>query len=384
MHKARKERAEVMEKSKKAAQKEKRTTVSSFNPASAGKAEPIYYSPSNMEGMGLWCQPTSSKPIPEKIDIPPPPTNYTNDVELKLAQEMAKILEKRCSELGRMLDTEAYSKKQLEQKIQTLEKTIRDAEGEIHEWQEQVKSMHQQKNELENVMDENCIHYNYAENQIISLQKELENEKERAEAYRKLYEDEVKVKEEENEEYQSEINHLKQTIEGIAEENSGLKEYLSHLQGENEKMIEEREKLGQRYVQEVNSSQTKEEKAKMKTSKINLLTGENRALQLKIKELEEGRKKNQEIIKKKEEELKSEKNEIENMKKRIKSEQEMRKHQIDLVAQRDSRLKIMEEKFSKLDQQYKLIKVAEEPEERKEKSKPKLVKIQANPDLFND
>ena len=53
MHKARKERAELMEKSKKDNLKEKRNTGTSFNPASAGKSEPIYYSPSNMDGVGL-------------------------------------------------------------------------------------------------------------------------------------------------------------------------------------------------------------------------------------------------------------------------------------------------------------------------------------------
>ena len=132
-------------------------------------------------------------------------------------------------------------------------------------------------------MDENCIHYNYSENQILSLQKELENEKERAEAYRKLYEEELKLKEEESDEYLNEINNLKQEIESNAEENAGLKEYLDHLQKENEGLIEEREKLGQRYVQEINSNQTKEEKTKIKTTKINLLTGENRALHQKIK-----------------------------------------------------------------------------------------------------
>ena len=62
----------------------------------------------------------------------------------------------------------------------------------------------------------------------------------------------------------------------------------------------------------------------------------------------------------------------------------MRKHQIDLVAQRDSRLKILEEKYAKLDQQYsKLLKVAQTPETPSQ-PKPVLKKIQANPDLFND
>lgn len=385
MHKARKERAEVMEKAKKSAQKEKRTTVTSFNPASAGKSEPIYYSPSNMEGMGLWCQNTSTKPIANKnAEIPMPLPSYTNDVELKLSQDMMKILEKRCSELGKLLDNEIYSKQLLEQKLNNTEKALEDVQNEVNEWEEQVKSMEQQKNELENAMDENCIHYNYTENQMISLQKELENEKERAEAYKKMYEDEIRLKDEEGEEYQSEIMHLKQSLEDLTDENLGLKEYLTHLQVENEKMIEEREKLGQRYVQEVNSSQTKEEKAKMKTSKINLLTGENRALQLKIKELEENRKKNQDVLKKKEEELKAEKGEIESLKKRIRSEQEMRKHQVDLVAQRDSRLKILEEKLNKLDQQHgKLLKMIEE-QEAKPKAKGKLVKVQANPELFTD
>ncbi|OMJ94044.1 hypothetical protein SteCoe_2814 [Stentor coeruleus] len=386
MHNARKERAEIMEKQKKAAQKEKRVTATSFNPASAGKAEPIYYSPSNMDGMGLWCQPVSN-PSSRKIEKPPipEPSVFTNDVELKLSKEMSQMLEKKCSELGRLLDQEKYEKKTLEVKIQALEKSLKDSQSEIAEWEEHAKVLQTQKNELENAMDENCIHYNYTENEISSLQKELENEKQRAEMYRKMQEQEIILKEEEGDEYQHEIESLKQTIDGLNDENAGLKEYLGHLQQENEKLIEEREKLGQRYVQEVTLSQTKEEKAKMKATKINLLTTENKALQQKIRELEESRKKNQDFMKKKDDEIKSTKNEIESLKNRIRSEQEMRKHQVDLVAQRDMRLRILEEKHMKLEQQYqKLVKIIPDDEKAEKTPKPKLVKVQANPDLFND
>ena len=74
--------------------------------------------------------------IPEKekeIKIPPPPTTYTNDVELKLSQDMTKFLEKRCSELGKLLDSETFAKKQLELKLQTMEKVLQDAQDEINE-----------------------------------------------------------------------------------------------------------------------------------------------------------------------------------------------------------------------------------------------------------
>lgn len=384
MHKARQERAEIMEKAKKNAQKEKKTNLSNFNPTSAGKKEPIYYSSSNMEGTGLWCQQIPSK-IPEKpeiIQLPEFPA-LTNDLELKLSKDMATILEKKCSDLGKQLDLEIFSKQQQDTKIKTLEQRLQDSQIEISDLREHIKTLQAQKNDLENAMDENCIHYNYSQNQTISLQKEVENEKERAEAYRKLYEEELKLKDEENDEYTNEINYLKQSIEGINEENNGLKEYLAHLQKENEKLVEEREQLGQRYVQEVNSSQTKEEKAKAKTTKINLLNAENKALQAKIKELEDNRKKTQEVLKKKDEEVKSERYEIDSLKKRIKLEQEMRKHQIDLVAQRDSRLKILEERFGKLEQQYNALLKATQPE-YEEKPRAKLVKVQPNPSLFND
>jgi myosin heavy subunit len=382
MHKARKERAEIMEKQKKQAPKEKRVTSTSFNPTSAGKSEPIYYSPSNMEGMGLWCQPTQGR-VAAKPSVPDTPEAFTKDVELKLSQEMSSMLEKKCSELGRKLDSESFSRNQAEQQKQILEKQVKDLQVEIVKYQKTCDLLESQKEELEKAMDENCIHYNYAENQIISLQKELENEKERVSAYQKILDEQTRLKEEEFEEYQHEIEYLKQTVEGANDENNGLKEYLAHVQAENEKLLQEKESLGIRIVQETHSNQTKEEKAKAKTTKINLLTAENKALQQKVKEFDENKKKSAEILKKKEEEVKSFKQEIELLKNRIKTEQDMRRHQVDLVAQRDARIRIFEEKYEKLENQFQTVcKKSQQVEEVK--AKPKLVKVQANPDIFND
>lgn len=382
MHKARKERADLMEKQKKAAQKEKNVTTSSFNPTSAGKSEPIYYSPSNMEGMGLWCQP-SSRPVAKNAELPPAPPIFTNDVELKLSQEMSSMLEKKCSELGRKLDSESFARSQLEQKQSALENHIKELQTELVKSRKLAEILQSQKDEFEKAMDENCIHYNYAENQIISLQKELENEKEKAERYRLMREQESKLKEEEFEEYQNEIEYLKQNNEGLADENAGLKEYLAHIQVENEKLIEEKESLSQKIVKEVGLSQTKEDKTKAKTTKINLLTAENRMLLQKVKEFEDYKKKNLEVAKKRDEEVKAFKQEIELLKNRIKSEQDMRRHQVDLVAQRDNRLRIIEEKYQKLEQQLELL-TKHAKQEIEPKPKPKLVKVQANPDIFND
>lgn len=383
MHKARKERAEIMEKQKKQLQKDKRVTASSFNPASAGRLEPIYYSPSNMEGMGLWCQPTNARLQDKLSELPPAPEVFTKDVELKLSQEMSAMLEKKCSELGRKLDSEAFLRSQAEGKQKILETQVRDLQTEIIKYKNTCDLLQSQKDDLEKVMDENCIHYNYAENQIISLQKELENEKEKAEGYKAMQEEQIKLKEEEFEEYQNEVNYLRQTLDAVNDENTGLKEYLAHVQSENEKLIQEKDSLGHKIVQETYLNQNKEEKAKAKTTKINLLTAENKILNQKVKELEEAKKKSIELSKRKEEEVKSCRQEIELLKNRIKSEQDMRRHQVDLVAQRDARIKIFEEKYAKLDQQFQT--VCKKSEATPEiKVKPKLVKVQANPDIFND
>ena len=383
MHKARKERAEIMEKQKKQLQKDKRVTASSFNPASAGRLEPIYYSPSNMEGMGLWCQPTNARLQVKLSELPPAPEVFTKDVELKLSQEMSAMLEKKCSELGRKLDSEAFLRSQAEGKQKILETQVRDLQTEIIKYKNTCDLLQSQKDDLEKVMDENCIHYNYAENQIISLQKELENEKEKAEGYKAMQEEQIKLKEEEFEEYQNEVNYLRQTLDAVNDENTGLKEYLAHVQSENEKLIQEKDSLGHKIVQETYLNQNKEEKAKAKTTKINLLTAENKILNQKVKELEEAKKKSIELSKRKEEEVKSCRQEIELLKNRIKSEQDMRRHQVDLVAQRDARIKIFEEKYAKLDQQFQT--VCKKSEATPEiKVKPKLVKVQANPDIFND
>ena len=383
MHKARKERAEIMEKQKKQLQKDKRVTTSSFNPASAGRLEPIYYSPSNMEGMGLWCQPTNSRVQEKSSELPPAPEVFTKDVELKLSKEMSAMLEKKCSELGRKLDSESFLRSQAEGKQKILEAQVKDLQTEIIKYKNTCDLLQSQKDDLEKVMDENCIHYNYAENQIISLQKELENEKEKAEGYKAMQEEQIKLKEEEFEEYQNEVNYLRQTLDAVNDENTGLKEYLAHVQSKNEELIQEKDNLGHKIVQETYLNQNKDEKAKAKTTKINLLTAENKVLNQKVKEMEEAKKKSIELAKRKEEEVKSCRQEIESLKNRLKSEQDMRRHQVDLVAQRDARIKIFEEKYAKLDQQFQTVckKTEATPEI---KVKPKLVKVQANPDIFND
>jgi len=68
----------------------------------------------------------------------------------------------------------------------------------------------------------------------------------------------------------------------------------------------------------------------------------------RIKELEEGKRRAGESIKRREEEIKEAKAAVEVITNRLKAEMDLRKHQSDLVAQRDYRLNLLQERHEKV------------------------------------
>ena len=209
---------------KKKEEKKQRTTTSSFNPA-AGKSDPIYYSTNRMDGTGLWVQPTSKR-IPEPSLPQAPVVELTHDVENKVAKDMVKMLEQKCSTLGRQIDEAHIQTKTDENKLHLLEGRLNTALKEKSDVQKELDGVQGKKAAMEQEMDEFTIFRNYMDSQVCSLQKEVDNEKERAEAYRNMYEQETKNKEDETAEYDQEIQNLNQQMSGLSEQNSQLFEFI--------------------------------------------------------------------------------------------------------------------------------------------------------------
>ena len=366
MSSARKERAALMEKRKAEERKvEERkskppTAVSRTKTASSVTSvssadrpkQPILYSASGMAGTGLWCQPTdSSMPtIPESDPTPPKPvtTELTVDLEQKVNKELIATLERKATKLAAQLDKELITKRELEGRISALQQTVEYYKSVSEAAETQVQAHAGKTTALEQEMDQHALYRNYATTQLETLNKELENERSRAEEYYQMYEELTKRHEDELAEYAEEVEALKQKVAVAYAENSELVGQLADIRGVLEQYEAERRALGEKLTEEVASAQTIEERAKSKSSKMNILIGENHALSQRIKELEDWKRKSLESIKKREEEIKEYKAAIESLNKRLKAEFDLRKHQSDLVAQRDYRMKLVQDRYEKV------------------------------------
>jgi len=330
-----------------------KTASSATSVSSSGRPkQPILYSASGMAGTGLWCQPTDSSlpAIEERDPSPPKPvtTELTVDLEQRVNKELISTLERKATKLAAQLDKEILSKRELEVRIQTLERTIAHYKSMSEEALSQAQQHAGKTSALEEEMDQHALYRNYATTQIETLNKELENERSRAEAYYQMYEELTKRHEEELAEYAEEVEALKQRVEVEQEGKGALAAELEETRAALEQFEAERRTLGMKLTEEVASAQTLEERAKSKSSKMNILIGENHALSQRVKELEEGKKKALESIKKREEETKEVKAVVESLTKRLKSESDLRKHQSDLVAQRDYRMKLVQDRYEKV------------------------------------
>lgn len=357
MHKARQQRAALMEAARKQqTDKDKRTMA--FNPVSSAKTDPIYYSSSRMDGVGLWVQPTAkleSRALPPTVPVH---ASLTSEIDVKVAKDLVKVLERKCSDLAQELDKETILRKTLENRLFLLEdRVLAEAKGKQH-LSEQLTG---HRTQLEREMDEFTIYRNYAETTICDLQKEIENERERAETQQKLLQQETCSKEEELSEYEQELAALTQQLEEITAQNTAMLDFIANLQAENE------------ILQQENGGLTKEPYAEQKQKSNPLLT-ENKTLQQKTRALEEERGKTLALLTRKENELKTLKAE---QKRHAQTEQELRKHQLVLTAQRDSKLALVESKYKALHEQFQLL-------VHKAGPKAKSFQVAAEPGLFDN
>jgi len=363
MSSARKERAALMEQRKAEERKSKpptavsrtKTASSTTSVSSSGRPkQPILYSASGMAGTGLWCQPTDNSlpTIEERERDPSPPkpvtTELTVDLEQKVNKELIATLERKATKLAAQLDKEIISKRELQLRIQTLEQSISHYKSMSEEALSQAQEHAGKTSALEEEMDQHALYRNYATTQLETINKELENERSRAEAYYQMYEELTKRHEDELAEYAEEVESLKQRVEEAQADRSSLAGELMESRALLEQFERERRALGEKLTEEVASAQTLEERTKSKSSKMNILIGENHALSQRVKELEEGKKRALESVKKREEETKEVKAALESLAKRLKSESDLRKHQSDLVAQRDYRMRLIQDRYEKV------------------------------------
>jgi chromosome segregation ATPase len=352
-------------------------------PKSVGESsgrELIYYSSNGMDGTGLWCTPTDKPSNSRRTAVTASPSSLTSDVDVKVNSELVAMLEKKCSHLIVTCEKLKVERTQISTELQQVQAAKDRLEGTLKQTEGKLKQAVQRKELLEGQFDEQCITQNYAQTEIESLVREIDNERKRAESYKALYDKEAETREDESTEYEQELEALRQEMH---RQTQGAYELITELESQNSAL---QQALSEKMGYKSNPEDSKEEKAKSKTARLNLTTAENRALTLKVKEMEEARNKNHEFLRKKDEDIRDLKAQVQQLAKRVKQEQELKKHQSDLVEQRDSRLRMVQDKFSALEREYQLLLGAQAAEVVEVKKTPKklqeIVPVAARPDLF--
>lgn len=390
MSSLRKQRRELMERTKKQAAiinhpASRAVSMRSEKPKASheGSArELIYYSSNGMVGTGLWCVSTD-RPVAKPHTMETSPSSLTAEVDLKVNSELVSMLEKKCSKLVVNCERLRVERDQLKIELRKTASTIDNLSAELQEAKGKVGKVIQIKEGLENEIDEQCITHNLAQTQLEALAKEIEAEKRRAESYKQLYEREAEAREDEANEYEQELEAIRLEMQRQTQCSTELITELERQISLLQQTVDDRTSI------RGSPNGGRDDKARAKLAKINVLIGENKALGLKVKEMEENRKQTHEFLRKREEDIRDLKSQLEQALKRVKLAQELKKHQADLVEQKDSHLKAVQDRLHYIESEYQslvaaLASQAEEAKRspKKDKGLQEIVAVAARPELF--
>jgi chromosome segregation ATPase len=337
-----------------------------------------------MNGEGLWCTSTEQVlplVVPEKK---PPPSLTTDEVTGKVNSDLVAVLEKKCSNLVMNWEKLRVERDLLQLELERAKKQF---EGSLGDMKVKVSRAQQAREDMKKELDELCLSEILAQSQIKSLMEELTIEQTRRDNYKLLYDQEADGRQEEAAKHAQEIEVLRLEMQ---RQTQGLFEIIDELEKQNGALLKwlQKRRVTKRAEKEETQVEGPENALEEQKHKILTLNMDNRVLVLKIKELEEARSKNHEFLKLKDDSIKDLKGRIVQLTEAVRQEQVLRKHQADLVEQKNSHLRKLQERLKALESENKQLRAVKiSPVQKKQSPKIKEVQevyvaVEARPDLF--
>lgn len=305
---------------------------------------------STTPGNGLWCVNIEKNKARKENVTTAIPTSMNSDLRTNPNFDIEQEFEKK------IIDTLKFQVRDLTKKLQIsmdkcaeAEYMANRAENNKITYTEVMEKKCSEMNDLEDKVDnlENTIinlneALSNAKKEIVRLQNENNIEIEKNKNYYEMYQNLIIEKERRESAMSSEVNSLMNKIQNERNEKENLIRLMKNQEKNNE-VVNNHHK----------ANEEKENIYRMNEGQMNKLINENAEIKRRLT-VEEGNKyKLNEIIKKKKDKIKALKDELKSYKDAIGSYGNDVKWNQDLVAQRDSQIKVFKDKIKKLEEENK-------------------------------